>query len=115
MWVILTPTNPKPTLNQNCLWPALVFAPVQATGKETAVKLTNTEKASQLHNYMTFRAEREHQRHDLTPHFYRQHLDAGITTFFGVDVGPNGLERDAQQPLIFRRWRAQPGKRDAIP
>jgi hypothetical protein len=79
------------------------------------MKLANTQKASQLHNDMTFRAEREHQRHDLAPRFHRQHLDAVITTFLGVDVGPNGIECDTQQPLIFRHWTAQLARRRLKP
>ena len=40
--------------------------------------------------------------------FYQSHLDAGIQTFFGVVVGPEGLEGDVQQPQLFaERKRAQ--------
>lgn len=68
--------------------------------------VAGTESTAQrLHAYMTFRAEREGQVHDLTTDYYQAALDKGIKGFFGVAVGPDGLEYDTQQPQLFTEWK----------
>jgi hypothetical protein len=66
--------------------------------------MTNTEKAQRLYAYMTFRAAHQNQLHTLTIDYYRDHVASGIKRCFGVTVGANGLESDAQQPGLFAEW-----------
>jgi hypothetical protein len=66
---------------------------------------TNAETAKLLYEYMSFRAGREHQEHELTPAYYQKYLDAGVRTFFGIEVGSEGLAADRQQPLLFEEWK----------
>jgi hypothetical protein len=76
---------------------------------------TNAEKAAELYYYMVFRARHEGHEHELTEDYYKEHLDAGVETFFGVQVGPEGLIQDAQQPQLFAAWnKARNGMNRAI-
>jgi hypothetical protein len=63
--------------------------------------------AELLHSYMTFRAARERQEHELTVEYYQEHLDRGCGSFFGVTFDKDGLVADAQQPKLFAQWKTK--------
>lgn len=48
---------------------------------------------------------REQLTHDFTIQAYQAHLYAGLRGFFGVEVGPEGIEADMRQPHFFNEWR----------
>jgi hypothetical protein len=68
-------------------------------------EVTTDKTAELLHSYMTFRAGREGQVHELSVAYYRAALGKGIQGFFGVTFGPEGLEADTQQSLLFEEWK----------
>jgi hypothetical protein len=69
------------------------------------MKIQISKAAQELHAYMEFRAQREGQPHELTLAFYQDAINKGIMTFFGVTIGPDGLEWDTKQPQFFKEWR----------
>jgi hypothetical protein len=71
----------------------------------TETKRVVASAAQQLLGYMTFRARREGQPHELPLEYYQEHLDQGVRTFFGVVTGPDGLEADLRQPEMFEEWK----------
>jgi hypothetical protein len=71
----------------------------------TKKKIDSVHVAEQLFDYMTFRAARENQVHELDVACYCAHIEAGVRTFFGIAIGPDGLEADEQQPGLFREWK----------
>jgi hypothetical protein len=66
-----------------------------------------TDTAYDLHNYIQWRARHEGVGYSLSPEFFRAAIDAGTTSFFGVEIGESGLVGDSQQPDLFRQWQAQ--------
>jgi hypothetical protein len=70
------------------------------------MKIRISTAARELHDYMRFRAEREGQPHELTLAFYQDAINKGIMTFFGVSIGPDGLEWDVRQPQLFKEWKS---------
>jgi hypothetical protein len=75
-----------------------------------APRTSINEKSRLLHSYMSFRAEREEQPHDLSVSYYRTYIAQGIQKIFGVTVGSNGPVSDSQHPRRFAEWKAQQGK-----
>jgi hypothetical protein len=72
--------------------------------------MTTTAKAQRIYQYMVFRAERSGQLHNLTIDYYRHQIASGIKRCFGVTVGLNGVESDAQQPGLLAEWQAKSGR-----
>jgi hypothetical protein len=68
---------------------------------------TLKEVAAELHNYVSFRAHREGRGYGLDPKFFLGHLRDGITRFFGITIGPNGIEDDEQNPSALEAWRGR--------
>jgi len=64
--------------------------------------------AEDLDGYMRARADVEGASYDLSPKFFTAHLQAGVASFFGIDVDlANGvLVRDRQEPRpgFFEAW-----------
>ena len=64
--------------------------------------------AEDLDGYMRARADVEGACYELSPEFYTAHLEAGVASYFGVDVDlANGvLVRDRQEPRpgFFEAW-----------
>ena len=67
-------------------------------------RMTITDQARVIRDYMAFRAGREKVPHDLTFNDYRREIERGALCFFGVTVGPHGLVSDEQAPHLFREW-----------
>ena len=73
------------------------------TEREAVMARLSTE----LHDYMRFRAAMERQDYDLDPEFYRDWLNRGVFTFFGVTVDGTGIVSDDQQPAFLEQWRTK--------
>jgi len=64
-------------------------------------------KIEKLAQYMRARAAFEQVKWGLTKSFLQSHFDAGIRSFFGVELSDRGeLLRDLQQPEFFRTYQA---------
>jgi hypothetical protein len=66
--------------------------------------MTTTEQAQAIKDYMDFRAQRKNVKHGLGLDFYCHRIEQGVFYFFGVTIGPDGLESDEQTPALFREW-----------
>jgi len=62
-----------------------------------------------VHDYMTFRASLEGQKHELDPAWYERHWENnGVRRFFGVVVDDDGLIlSDSQNPTALAKWRRE--------
>jgi hypothetical protein len=58
-----------------------------------------------LDAYLRFRAVKEGVEYDLSPEFFANALEEGVSAFFGVIVSGNGqLLDDEQHPDLFKEW-----------
>ncbi len=60
--------------------------------------------ACRLERYLTFRAKFEGTYSKLPVKFFQMGLDAGITLYFGIEVGAGFIEKDIQNPKAFRAY-----------
>jgi hypothetical protein len=56
---------------------------------------------------MMFRTDQESEQYGLSPEFFLDALQKGVTNFFGISVGNDGLEADEQNPEAFAKWQTQ--------
>jgi hypothetical protein len=59
----------------------------------TETKRVVASAAPQLLGYITFRARREGQPHELPLEYYQEHLNQRVRPFFGVVTGPGMDQR----------------------
>jgi hypothetical protein len=62
--------------------------------------------ATELDDYMKFRADNEKIEYELSPEFFLLHLREDIRSFFGVECDDARMLRDTQFPHLFKEWRA---------
>ena len=67
--------------------------------------MTLNEVAAELHDYLSFRALREGVGCSLNRKSFLEQLRAGVTSFFGIRIGPDGIEDDKQNPSALEAWR----------
>jgi hypothetical protein len=65
---------------------------------------SHEDTARDLHEYMSFRAEREGVGYELDAGFFLEALQQGVAVFFGISIGANGIEADEQNPAAFAEW-----------
>ena len=83
----------------------MVSSGIHAGGNR--ISASHDQLATDLHDYMKFRAAKEDTAYELSAEFFRGQMIAGVRHYFGVSVGRTTLLRDEQAPDIFAEWKQQ--------
>ena len=70
-----------------------------------AERYATTTLAEELHQYMTFRAQREGLTYGLDATWFAGYLKAGVRLYFGVETTDKRIIRDEQKPDLVAEWK----------
>jgi hypothetical protein len=84
------------------------FKTLHGTPRDLRASLAMSTLAEDLDGYLRARADIEGVCYKLSPEFFAVYIEAGVASFFGIDVDlANGvLVRDRQEPRpgFFEAW-----------